>query len=104
MKLWAIAMVCVAFSGCSVYSPDAGHEVVLVDKPWIFGHGGVEQGSVKTGRTFAAISTEGVDVYMQPQKFESEMADMMTQDGVPITFHAIAVLQVIDSVKLIQNF
>lgn len=104
VKLWAIAMVCVALSGCSVYSPDAGHEVVLVDKPWIFGHGGVESAPVKTGRTFAAISTEGVDVYMQPQKFESEMADMMTQDGVPITFHAIAVLQVIDSVKLIQYF
>jgi regulator of protease activity HflC (stomatin/prohibitin superfamily) len=41
---------------------------------------------------------------MQPQKFESEMADMMTQDGVPITFHAIAVLQVINAVNLIKNF
>src|SRR5580700_3622606 len=90
--------------GCSTYSPDAGHEVVLVEKPWLLGHGGVDPESVKTGRTYAAISTDGVDVYMQPQKFETEMADTMTQDGVPITFHAIMVLQVVDSVSLIKNF
>jgi hypothetical protein len=38
--------------GCSSYSPDAGHEVVLVEKPYIFGHGGVDSDPVKTGRTF----------------------------------------------------
>src|SRR5271169_2838296 len=97
--LFAICMV-----GCSTYSPDAGHEVVLVDKPWVFGHGGVESESVKTGRTYTALSTDGIDVYMQPQKLESELPDTMTQDGVPITFHAIMVLQVVDSVSLIKNF
>ena len=99
LVLFAICMV-----GCSTFSPDAGHEVVLVDKPWFFGHGGVESESVKTGRTYAALSTEGIDVYMQPQKMESELPDTMTQDGVPITFHAIMVLQVVDSVSLIKNF
>src|SRR4029077_18549218 len=33
-----------------------------------------------------------------------ELPDTMTQDGVPITFHAIMVLQVVDSVSLIKNF
>jgi regulator of protease activity HflC (stomatin/prohibitin superfamily) len=97
--LFAICMV-----GCSTYSPDAGHEVVLVDKPWLFGHGGVESEPVKTGRTYTALSTDGIDVYMQPQKLESELPDTMTQDGVPITFHAIMILQVVDSVSLIKNF
>ena len=105
MKLVSIAVAAtILLGGCSVYSPDAGHEVVLVEKPWFFGHGGVNAESVKTGRTYAAISTDGVDVYMQPQKFETEMADTMTSDGVPITFHAITVLQVTDSVSLIKNF
>jgi regulator of protease activity HflC (stomatin/prohibitin superfamily) len=90
--------------GCSVYAPDAGHEVVLIKKPWFFGHGGVEAKPVTTGRTWAAITTEGVDVYMQPQKFDTEMHDTMTSDGVPISFHAIVVLQVADSVVLIKNF
>lgn len=103
MKI-ALSAIILALAGCSVYAPDAGHEVVLVDKPWFFGHGGVESEPVKTGRTWAAITTEGVDVYMQPQKFDTELPDTMTSDGVPITFHAIVVLQVIDSVSLIKSF
>jgi len=100
----AIGLFSLILAGCSVYSPDAGHEIVLIEKPWFFGHGGVNPEPVKTGRTYAAVSTEGVDVYMQPQKFDTEMHDTMTSDGVPISFHAIVVLQVSDSVSLIKNF
>lgn len=99
-----IALIAAMLSGCSVYAPDAGHEVVLIKKPWFFGHGGVEDEPVKPGRTWAAFTTEGVDVYMQPHKYETEMHDTMTSDGVPISFHAIMVLQVADSVALIRNF
>jgi regulator of protease activity HflC (stomatin/prohibitin superfamily) len=101
---YVIALTVAMLGGCSVYAPDAGHEVVLIDKPWFFGHGGVEDGPVKPGRTWAAITTQGGDVYMQPQKYETEMHDTMTSDGVPISFHAIMVLQVVDSVSLIKNF
>lgn len=104
MKGASLLLAIALLSGCSVYSPDAGHEVVLVEKPWFFGHGGVDPESVKTGRTFAAISTEGVDVYMQPQRFEADLPDTMTSDGVPISFHAIVTLQVTDSVALIKKF
>lgn len=90
--------------GCSRFAPDAGHEIVLVKKPWFIGHGGVDPTPVKAGLTFGAVTTDGVDVYMQPQKFDAQMSDTMTSDGVPISFHAILILQVIDSVKLIQNF
>ena len=103
MRLIAF-LIALVLAGCSVYSPDAGYEVVLIEKPWFFGHGGVDPDAVKTGRTFTAPTTEGVDVYMQPQKFDTEMPDTMTSDGVPITFHAIVVLQVTDSVALIKNF
>src|SRR4051794_677708 len=100
----AIGLLSLILAGCSVYSPNAGHEIVLIEKPWFFGHGGVNSEPVKTGRTYAAVSTEGVDVYMQPQKFDTEMHDAMTSDGVPISFHAIVVLQVADSVALIKDF
>ena len=90
--------------GCRSYAPNAGHEIVLVKKPIFFGHGGVDPEPVRTGRTYAAISTDGVDVYMQPQKYETELPDTMTRDGVPITFHAIMVLRVTDSVVLIKTF
>ena len=99
-----VVVVLVGAIGVRRFSPSAGHEIVLVKKPWFIGHGGVDPLPVKTGLSFGAFTTEGIDVYMQPQKFETELADTMTSDGVPITFHAIMVLQVIDSVTLIRDF
>src|SRR5437667_4358172 len=104
VKHLTLLTLALTLSACSVYSPDAGHEVVLIEKPWLFGHGGVDPEPVKTGRTVAAFTTDGVDVYMQPYKYETELHDTMTSDGVPISFHAIMVLQVADSVSLIKNF
>src|SRR5579864_3894119 len=103
-KTLALLLFAGLATGCRMYSPDAGHEIVLVKKPIIFGHGGVDSEPVKTGLTVAAITTQGVDVYMQPLKYETQLDDTMTQDGVPISFHAIMVLKVTDSVNLIKNF
>lgn len=100
--LLAVAIFALFSVGCS--APDAGHAVVLIEKPMFFGHGGVDAEPIVTGRTFVAPTTEQVDVNMQPTKYEIEMDDMMTSDGVPITFHAIVVLQVTDAVSLIKTF
>jgi len=44
-----------------VYSPDAGHEIVLIEKPWIFWPW-AELILIRSSRdrTFAAITTDGV--------------------------------------------
>jgi regulator of protease activity HflC (stomatin/prohibitin superfamily) len=99
-----IVFAALALSACSVYAPDAGHEIVLVEKPWFFGHGGVDPTPVGTGRAYAALSTDGIDVNMQPMRFEQDLLDTMTADGVPIGFHAIVTLQVTDPVVLVKNF
>lgn len=105
-RWWVLLVlaVLVAWIGIRSYAPDAGHEFVLIQKRWFFGHGGVYPEPVKTGRTYTAITTSGIDVYMQPQKLDVEMPDTMTSDGVPITFHAIMIVQVTDSVALIRDF
>ncbi len=99
----AIASV-VALSACSTVQPDAGHEAVLVRKPLVFGSGGVDETPVKTGLKYVAFTTEGIDVNMQPRRIDVEFTDLMTSDGVPIDFHAVLTLQVIDSVKLVRDF
>jgi regulator of protease activity HflC (stomatin/prohibitin superfamily) len=104
MRITAVVLAAVCLTACSYKSPNAGHEIVLIEKPIIFGHGGVDPEPVKTGLTITAWTTEGVDVSMQPMKFDTELPDTMTSDGVPITFHAIMVVQVTDSVGLIKNF
>ena len=110
MKKLAITVVgaailsAVVVSACSTVQPDAGHEAVLVRKPLIFGSGGVDPTPVKTGLKYVAFTTAGIDVNMQPRRIDSEFTDLMTSDGVPIDFHAVITLQVIDSVKLVRDF
>ena len=59
---------------------------------------------VKTGLKYVAFTTRGIDVNMQPRRIDAEFTDLMTSDGVPIDFHAVISLQVIDSVKLVRDF
>jgi hypothetical protein len=90
--------------GCSVASPDAGHQVVWVEKPMFFGHGGVDQDPVQAGRSYAAITTDAIDVDMLPQRVDMEFDDMMTSNGVPVSFHIVGTFRVIDAVKLVSQF
>jgi len=93
-----------AMAGCKSIAPDAGHEVVLVEKPMFMGHGGIDPEPVRTGRAFVAATTDGIDVNMQPVAFQQDLPDTMTADGVPVSFHAIMNIRVTDSVKLISQF
>lgn len=98
--LLAILSAC----SCSRVAPDAGHEAVLVSKPWFFGHGGVDSTPITTGSTFVAVSTEAVMVSRLPIQVEEHFEDLMSLDGVPLDFDAVIRLQVVNSVELISRF
>lgn len=102
-----LALMCLlpvtAMTGCNA-SPDAGFEAVLVEKPMFFGHGGIDPVPVKTGLTFIAPTTDAIYVSMQPLQAEVKTDDLMTSDGVPLSFDAIIRVQVLDSVDLIRRF
>lgn len=102
-KLFIAAFAALSLAACSV-KPDAGEEAVLIQKPLLFGHGGVDDTPIKTGRSFVAPTTDHVLVDMKPQQASVEFADLMSKDGVPLHFDATIVLQVTDSVKLIRDF
>jgi regulator of protease activity HflC (stomatin/prohibitin superfamily) len=93
-----------AITGCGLAKPDAGHEVVLVEKPMLFGHGGVDPEPVRTGLTIVALTTDAIDVDMQPEQYGLDYGDLMTADGVPLSFHVVVRVQVKDSVRLIREF
>jgi len=103
-KLIVLLVVLLGTIGCSIASPDAGHQAVWVEKPWLFGHGGVDQNPVLPGRTFGAFSSDAIDVNMLPQRVDMEFDDMMTKSGVPVSFHVVATFTIIDSVKLVSKF
>lgn len=103
-KIFLALIPLVALSACSSASPDAGQEAVLIKKPMFFGHGGIADTPVKSGRSFIALTTDAIYVNMQPQEWSVPFEDLMTKDGVPMHFDASMVVQVTDSVKLIRNF
>ncbi len=71
----AVGAVAAGMMGCNSYAPNAGHEIVLIEKPILFGHGGVDPTPIKTGRTYAAISTEGIEEFkVQSGAYSAECA------------------------------
>ena len=104
MKLAIVCVVAALAAGCNGVTPNAGQEAVLIHKPWVFGHGGVNPAPVKAGRSWVAITTQAVYVDMVPQQHGIHFDDLMSSDGVPLDFDAVVRLQVTDSVKLISNF
>ena len=99
-----MCLVAALAAGCHAIAPDAGHEAVLIHKPWFFGHGGVDPTAVKAGQSWVAPSTQAVYVTMVPQQHGIHFDDLMSSDGVPLDFDAVVRLQVTDSVSLITNF
>lgn len=103
IAMFAAIALC-GLAGCSIASPDAGHQAVWVEKPLFFGHGGVDQTPVMPGREFGAFTSDAIDVNMLPQRVDMEFDDMMTKSGVPVSFHVVATFTVTDSVKLVSKF
>jgi len=99
-----VAFVSISSSACHSVAPDAGEEAVLIQKPMLFGSGGVVSTPVKTGRTYVALTTQEVYVNVQPQQFAIHFEDMMSSDGVPLDFDAVVRLQITNSVMMIEKF
>lgn len=100
LSILALALL----AACGSVAPGPGEEAVLIYKPIIFGHGGVDPTPIKTGRAWVAITTDNVIVNMQPKNYGVEFDDLMSKDGVPLNFHAMLRLQTTNSVALIQKF
>lgn len=106
MKIWNVGIIVsiMMITACSVVRVDPGMEAVLVSKPLIFGHGGIDKEPVKTGSTIVAMTTSSYDVDMRPTLFEETFDDIMPKDNNPVDYHASVRLQITDSVTLIDKF
>lgn len=97
---------CVLFlAGSGCVAIDAGHEGVLVEKPFFFGHGGVDPIPATTGRVIVAPTTEVVDVDVRPVQY-SEHFDIISAENAPVSFDAFMIANVIEgrSPELVRKF
>lgn len=95
--LMALGTGCVAI--------EAGHEGVLVEQPFFFGHGGVDPVPTKTGRVVVAPTTKVVDVDIRPIQY-SEHFDIISAENAPVSFDAFLIANVIEgkSPELISKY
>lgn len=63
-----------------------GHVGVLVDKPVLFGHGGVRPDVMETGRGNLWWTTELVEMSTAPHTIKAHIDDMMSKNRVPLDF------------------
>ena len=96
----------ILFASCTSVTPDYGQEAVLIHKPWIFGHGGVDKTPIETGLAYTWLSTDYVIVNMLPQKYDETLDDVTSNDNTLLDFNTQIQLQVKDnkSAVLIANY
>ncbi len=91
--------------GTGCVAIEAGHEGVLVEQPFFFGHGGVDPVPSKTGRVVVAPTTKVVDVDIRPIQY-SEHFDIISAENAPVSFDAFLIANVIEgkSPELISKY
>lgn len=83
---------------------EPGHELVVNDKPYFFGHEGVRDESVKEGRALLFISSSAVPVRMTPQSIPVKFDDFSSRDNILLDFESTIQFRVKDSVTLVKSF
>lgn len=91
----AIAIFSVTmFSSCHGVSPEADEEAVLIDYPWFFGHGGVQEKPVESGLTWCWWTTFSETFKIVPVKHQVDMNDLFSDDNTPLDFHTVIITQI----------
>ena len=80
-------------SGCVAI--EAGHEGVMVEQPFFFGHGGVDPAPSKTGRVWVAPTTKVIEVDVRPLQY-SEHFDIISAENAPVSFDAFMIANVVE--------
>ncbi|HZS11390.1 MAG TPA: SPFH domain-containing protein [Nitrospirales bacterium] len=103
--LSVIGGVSLLLSGCVFPAIDAGHEGVLVAKPFFFGHGGVDPVPATTGRVAISPTTDVIDVDIRPLQY-AEHFDIISAENAPVSFDAFLIANVMEgrSPELISRF
>ena len=93
-----------AISGCHSVTVPPGYEGVIVDNPWIFGHGGVRDETQKPGLSWYWLSTKNVSIALTPIKYDEPLDHLATGDNNFINYASYIVLQWKDPAELVKKF
>ena len=83
-----------SLTSCYRVKPDAGEESVLVYKPIIFGHGGVDDTPISTGATWCVFTTDHKEFHITPITITEDFTNMIPSDNTPVSFSAYLICQI----------
>lgn len=89
-----LAFALASMTSCYRVQPDAGQESVLVYKPFLIGHGGVEEESVKTGATWCWATTDHYEFPVIPITITEDFQNMIPSDNTPVSFSVYLKVQI----------
>jgi len=96
IRLLFLALVlALSFSSCYRVQPDAGQESVLIYKPFLFGHGGVDKDPVSAGATWCVFTTDHKEFWITPITVTEDFVNMIPSDNTPVSFSAYLKLQIL---------
>ncbi len=91
--------------GCTIVSPDPGQQAVLVDKPLLFGQGGVRLKDIRNpGRTYTWMTTEAIYFDVTPQTVAIAFDDFSSSDNILLDFSTQIQYRVADPALLLSRF
>ena len=95
-----------SISSCYRVQPDPGQESVLVYKPMILGHGGVDEVPISTGATWCVFTTEFKTFPITPVTITEDFTNMIPSDNTPVSFSVYLKCQIRkgDTPALYKNF
>lgn len=82
------------FTSCHSVSPKADEEAVLIEQPWFFGHGGVDENPVNTGLTWCWRTTSSETFKITPQRYDEVFDDIFSNDNTPLDFNTYINIQI----------
>lgn len=100
----AVLSASLLLGGCHIVNTEPGYESVIIDKPYVFGDGGIRKETFKVGRQFTWLSSSAIQINMQNLKAEEVFDDLMTSDTVPVDFRTTLQLRITDPSRLVEKF
>jgi len=83
---------------------EPGHNLVVVDKPYMWGHEGVQPKPITEGRVLLWRSSSVYDVVMTPQAEHVKFDDFSSGDNILLDFESTIQYQVTNAVDLVSHF
>lgn len=83
---------------------EPGYEMVVVDKPYFFGHAGVRPEPIKEGRILLFVTSSVQKIKITPLSVQVKFDDLSTRDNILLDFDSSIQLKITDTVHFVKNF